>query len=112
MENNPQVIHTRELFDLLGTEKISVGGRGVGHISTKTLKSWILKDLAKDLQIDNINNTKDKDKPLSTTQQLYIDGSLSDLISLLDTLQIQIVNLDDKLTKVEDELSLLKNNVL
>lgn len=107
--DNTKIIHTREIFNLRGTEKLPLGGVGTGHVSTKTLKAWVLENLAKDLQVDNINNTLDKDKPLSKSQRLYIDGSVSSFLAEITSLQAQLNLLEDKFIQIQEELHTLKN---
>ena len=108
--DSTKIIHTREIFNLVGTEKIPLGGVGTGHVSTRTLKEWILNNIAKDLQVDNINNTLDVNKPLSKAQRLYIDGSINQIESQFETFRQQLSILENKILELEDEIVLLKNN--
>lgn len=108
--DNTKIIHTREIFNLRGTEKLPLGGVGTGHVSTKTLKEWVLQDIAKNLKVDNINNTLDINKPLSKAQRMYIDGSVNQITAHFDRLQQQLSTLEYKILKLEDEITLLKNN--
>ena len=108
--DSTKIIHTREIFNIIGTEKIPLGGVGTGHVSTRTLKEWVLNNIAKDLQVDNINNTLDVNKPLSKAQRLYIDGSINQIESQFETLRQQLSILENKILELEDEIVLLKNN--
>ena len=108
--DSTKIIHTREIFNIIGTEKIPLGGVGTGHVSTRTLKEWVLNNIAKDLQVDNINNTLDVNKPLSKAQRLYIDGSVHQVESQFETLRQQLSILENKILNLEDEITLLKNN--
>lgn len=108
--DNTKIIHTREIFNLRGTEKLPLGGVGTGHVSTKTLKEWVLQDIAKNLKVDNINNTLDINKPLSKAQRMYIDGSVNQITAHFDRLQQQLSTLEYKILQLEDEITLLKNN--
>lgn len=107
--DNTKIIHTREIFNLIGTEKIPLGGVGTGHVSTRTLKEWVLNNIAKDLQVDNINNTLDVNKPLSKAQRLYIDGSVNEVKAQFESLNQQISNLDSKILELEEQLILNTN---
>jgi len=108
--DNTKIIHTREIFNLRGTEKLPLGGVGTGHVSTKTLKEWVLQDIAKNLKVDNINNTLDINKPLSKAQRMYIDGSVNQITAHFDRLQQQLSTLEYKILQLEDEITLLKSN--
>lgn len=107
--DNTKIIHTREIFNLIGTEKIPLGGVGTGHVSTRTLKDWVLNNIAKDLQVDNINNTLDVNKPLSKAQRLYIDGSVNEVKAQFESLNQQISNLESKILELEEQLILNTN---
>lgn len=107
--DNTKIIHTREIFNLRGTEKLPLGGVGTGHVSTKTLKEWVLQDIAKNLKVDNINNTLDINKPLSKAQRMYIDGSFSSFLAEISRLQAQLNLLEDKFIQIQEELYTLKN---
>lgn len=107
--DNTKIIHTREIFNLIGTEKIPLGGVGTGHVSTKTLKEWVLHGIAKDLKVDNINNTLDINKPLSKVQRLYIDGSVNEVKAQFERLNQQISNLESKILELEEQLILNTN---
>lgn len=104
--DNTKIIHTREIFNIIGTEKIPLGGVGTGHVSTKTLKEWVLQDIAKNLKVDNINNTLDINKPLSKAQRMYIDGSLTEVKAQFERLNQQISNLESKILELEEQLVL------
>lgn len=107
--DSTKIIHTREIFNIIGTEKIPLGGVGTGHVSTRTLKEWVLNNIAKDLQVDNINNTLDVNKPLSKAQRLYIDGSVNEVKSQFEKLNQQISNLESKILELEERLILNTN---
>ena len=107
--DSTKIIHTREIFNIIGTEKIPLGGVGTGHVSTKTLKEWVLQDIAKNLKVDNINNTLDINKPLSKVQRLYIDGSVNEVKAQFERLNQQISNLESKILELEERLILNTN---
>ena len=66
----------------------------------------MLHGIAKDLKVDNINNTLDINKPLSKVQRLYIDGSVNEVKAQFERLNQQISNLESKILELEEQLVL------
>ena len=69
----------------------------------------MLHGIAKDLKVDNINNTLDINKPLSKVQRLYIDGSVNEVKAQFERLNQQISNLESKILELEERLILNTN---
>lgn len=72
----------RELFNISGREVLLLVRDDTEKYSLRldTLKAWILEDLKEDLNINLVNNTSDKTKPLSDAQKFYIDSEIKHLI--------------------------------
>lgn len=103
------IIDTREIFDLNGTEKIPLGNVGSGHLSTRTLKEWILANLAETYGISRIDNTPDSGKPLSLSQKMYIDGSIKNIASENTSLKMGLAVLEIKINLMEQRINYLES---
>lgn len=108
MDDNLKHTHTREIFNLNGTEEIPLGGLGTSHVTTRTLKDWFRENLENDLKINNIDNTSDANKPLSKAGKAYIDGNLSNVFNSINVLQTYVTMLDNKIKFLENEVQNLK----
>lgn len=98
---NDYVLNTRELFNLTGIEAVPLGNVGIGHVKTDTLKAWILKDLKVNLNLNNLNNTSDIDKPISKAQKLYIDSNFNGVYTHLSNLTTYVSTLENRVEALE-----------
>lgn len=105
MESNLSFIHTRELFNLVGAEKLLLNGGStdIGNISLDTLKEWVLLNIKQDLNLNLVTNTSDTGKPLSVSQKLYVDGVTLSLINQLNVLSNYTQALEIRLQELENK---------
>ena len=61
--------------DVTGSEYVSLTSEGT-VIRLVDLRNYILQGLLQDVKLDQVDNTADINKPLSSAQRLYIDSRL------------------------------------
>lgn len=92
----------RELFNISGKECLVIVRDDVEEYSLRldTLRSWVLQDLKLNLDITNIDNTSDANKPLSEAQLLAFSAIQDNIITSNNVL---INNLMNRLDYLESQ---------
>ena len=85
--------------DVTGSEYVSLTSEGT-VIRLVDLRNYILQGLLQDVKLDQVDNTADINKPLSSAQRLYIDSRLlavENKIEQLVTLMSRNIDTNSKL---------------
>ena len=85
--------------DVTGSEYVSLTSEGT-IIRLVDLRNYILQGLLQDVKLDQVDNTADINKPLSSAQRLYIDSRLlavENKIEQLVTLMSRYIDTNSKL---------------
>lgn len=85
--------------DVTGSEYVSLTYEGT-VIRLVDLRNYILQGLLQDVKLDQVDNTADINKPLSSAQRLYIDSRLlavENKIEQLVTLMSRYIDTNSKL---------------
>lgn len=85
--------------DVTGSEYVSLTSEGT-VIRLVDLRNYILQGLLQDVKLDQVDNTADINKPLSSAQRLYIDSRLlavENKIEQLVTLMSRYIDTNSKL---------------
>lgn len=85
--------------DVTGSEYVSLTSEGT-VIRLVDLRNYILQGLLQDVKLDQVDNTADINKPLSSAQRLYIDSRLlavENKIEQLVTLMSRYIDANSKL---------------
>lgn len=85
--------------DVTGSEYVPLTSEGT-VIRLVDLRNYILQGLLQDVKLDQVDNTADINKPLSSAQRLYIDSRLlavENKIEQLVTLMSRYIDANSKL---------------
>ena len=85
--------------DVTGSEYVSLTSEGT-VTRLVDLRNYILQGLLQDVKLDQVDNTADINKPLSSAQRLYIDSRLlavENKIEQLVTLMSRYIDTNSKL---------------
>lgn len=85
--------------DVTGSEYVTLTSEGT-IIRLVDLRNYILQGLLQDVKLDQVDNTADINKPLSSAQRLYIDSRLlavENKIEQLVTLMSRYIDTNSKL---------------
>lgn len=85
--------------NVTGSEYVSLTSEGT-VIRLVDLRNYILQGLLQDVKLDQVDNTADINKPLSSAQRLYIDSRLlavENKIEQLVTLMSRYIDTNSKL---------------
>mgnify|MGYP003622389077 FL=1 len=85
--------------DVTGSEYVTLTSEGT-VIRLVDLRNYILQGLLQDVKLDQVDNTADINKPLSSAQRLYIDSRLlavENKIEQLVTLMSRYIDTNSKL---------------
>jgi len=90
---------TIESTNVTGSEYVTLTSEGT-VIRLVDLRNYILQGLLQDVKLDQVDNTADINKPLSSAQRLYIDSRLlavENKIEQLVTLMSRYIDTNSKL---------------